>query len=70
MNFFKINFFKKKFQQLYQSIQIRTDILSVQIWIQTVCKSYQQMTLADKELMISEFYYILSNEIQENIDWI
>ena len=25
-------------------IQIRTDILSVLIWVQTVCKGYQQMT--------------------------
>ena len=27
-----------------------TDILSVLIWVQSVCKGYQQMTLADKEL--------------------
>ena len=26
-------------------IQIRTDILSVLIWVQTVCKGYQQMTI-------------------------
>ena len=32
-------------------IQIRTDILSVLIWVQTVCKVYEQMTLAGKELM-------------------
>ena len=25
-------------------IQIRTDILSVLIWVQNVCKGYQQMT--------------------------
>ena len=31
-------------------IQIRTDILSVLIWVQTVCKGYQQTTLAGKEL--------------------
>ena len=47
--FFKINFFKKLFQEHYQSvktvwIQIRPDILSGLIWFQTVCKNYQQMT--------------------------
>ena len=31
-------------------IQIRTDILSVLIWVQTVCKNYQQTTLVGKEL--------------------
>ena len=32
-------------------IQIRTDILSVLIWVQTVCKCYQQITkfVASKE---------------------
>ena len=29
-------------------IQIRPDILSGLIWVQTACKGYQQMTLADK----------------------
>ena len=47
--FFKFNFFKKFFQELLSEcqtvcIQIRTDILSVLIWVQTVCKGYQQMT--------------------------
>ena len=45
--FFKIIFFKKFFQDNYQSvklfwIQIRTDVLSVLIWVQAVCKGYQQ----------------------------
>ena len=31
-------------------IQIRPDILSGLVWVQTVCKSYQQTTLGDKEL--------------------
>ena len=31
-------------------IQIRPDILSGLIWVQTVCKSYQQTALGDKEL--------------------
>ena len=30
-------------------IQIRTDILLVLIWVQTVCKGYQQKTLVGKE---------------------
>ena len=30
-------------------IQIRPDILPGLIWVQTVCKSYQQMTLGDNE---------------------
>ena len=31
-------------------IQIRPNVLSGLIWVQTVCISYQQMTLGDKEL--------------------
>ena len=31
-------------------IQVRPDILLGLIWVQTVCKSYQQTTLEDKEL--------------------
>ena len=31
-------------------IQIRPDILSGLIWVQTVCKNYQQTTLGDKGL--------------------
>ena len=48
-DFFKI--FKKKIFSGVPSecqtdwIQIRTDILSVLIWVQTVCKGYQQRTL-------------------------
>ena len=50
LNFFQNDFplFKKFFQEQYQSqtvwIQIRTDILSVLIWVQTVCIGYQHMT--------------------------
>ena len=36
-------------------IQSRPDILSGLIWFQTVCKSYQQTTLRDKELMPGNF---------------
>ena len=49
VDFFKIKFFEKFFQEYYQSvaknwIQIRPDILSGQIWVQAVCKGYQQAT--------------------------
>ena len=49
--FFKINFFKKYFRNTITLsecqtvwIQIKTNILSVMIWVQTVCKGYQQRT--------------------------
>ena len=46
--FFKIYIFKEFFWEYDQCqtlrIQIRTDILSVLIWVQTVCKGYQQTT--------------------------
>ena len=35
-------------------IQIRHDILSGLIWVQSVCKDYQQTTLGDKELKASD----------------
>ena len=46
---FKINFYKKILSGTisgYQTdwIQIRTDIMSVLIWVHTVCKGYKQMT--------------------------
>ena len=48
-DFFKIIFFEKFFQELLSEsqtvlIQIRADILSVLIWVQNVCKGYQQTT--------------------------
>ena len=55
--FFNVNVFKKKKKKKKKKntfgtlsecqtvwIQIRTDILSGLIWVQTVCKGYQQMT--------------------------
>ena len=46
LTFFIFNFIKKFFQEHCQTvwIQIRTDILSVLIWVQTVCKGLQQTT--------------------------
>ena len=37
-------------------IQIRPDILLGLIWVQTVCKGYQQMTLEGKELKASSIF--------------
>ena len=55
--FFKINFLKKPLGTLTKCqtiwIKIRTDRMSALIWVQTVCKDYQQMKkspLAKKEL--------------------
>ena len=48
-DFFKINFFQKIISGALSEcqtvwIQIRTDVLSVLIWIKNVCKSYQHTT--------------------------
>ena len=48
-DFFEINFYKKFFQEYHQSVkQLRSGL----ILIQTVCNSYQQMTLVGKELTL------------------
>ena len=39
-SFYKINFFKKIFQEYHQSV----NILSGLIWVEAVCKGYQQTT--------------------------
>ena len=53
--FFKINFFEipSEFQTVW--IQIRPDILLGLIWVQTVCKHYQQTTL---QLMSHDIFFI------------
>ena len=53
--FFKIDFFKKNISGTPSEcqmvwIQIRTNILSVLIWIQTVCKGERQMTSKERVL--------------------
>ena len=53
--FIKINFFEKNLSGIPSDsqtdwIQIRSDILSGLIWVQTVWKSYRQTTLVCKEL--------------------
>ena len=49
--FFKINFFEKFYRN--------TDVSSVLIWFQTVCKGYQQTTLVGKELIHNVMIEIL-----------
>ena len=51
--FFKIYFLKKFFQEYHLSVRLDPDQarhFSALIWVQTVCKSYQQSTLGDKGL--------------------
>ena len=43
-------------------IQIRPHILSVMIFVQTVCKSYQQTTLVNKELKSRKGELFATNE--------
>ena len=57
--FFKIIFFRKILSGIPSvcqrvSIQIRPDNLSGLVWIQTVCKGYQQTSPVDKELVIRQ----------------
>ena len=66
--FFKINFFQKILSVTLSEcqtiwIQIRTDILSVLIWVQTVCKGYQPMTKvpASKE-RVKILHHVMSCE--------
>ena len=49
-DFFKINFYEKNILEIQSDchtvcIQIRPNILSGLIWVQSVCKGYQQTTL-------------------------
>ena len=58
--FLEINIFEKKNPKCHQSvkhfwIQIRPDVLSGLIWIQTVCKGYQQTTVLGKEIIVKCF---------------
>ena len=52
--FFKINFFRKIFQEYHKCQTVWTLIrprrIASLIWVQTVCKGYQQKTMVDKEL--------------------
>ena len=55
-DFFQNRLFRKILSGIHSQcqtvwIQIRPDVVSSLIWVQTVCKSYQQTTLVDKELI-------------------
>ena len=67
-DFFKISFSRKipsgtlsGCQSVW--VQIRTDILSVLIWVQTVCNGYQQKTkaLTSKELVEKTIENVVPN---------
>ena len=68
--FFQINFFKKNLLGIPSEcqtdwIQIRSDILSGLIRVQTVFKSYQQTTLGDNELILTCFlFFLIFSQIQ------
>ena len=58
MHFLSADFFSKLFRKILSEIpsecqsvwnQIRFNILSGLIWVQTVCKSYQEMALVGKD---------------------
>ena len=49
--FFKITFFEKVFQEYHLSVK-QIESKSGLIWVQSVCKSYQQTTQGDKELNV------------------
>ena len=56
-DFFQNQFFRKILSEIPSEcqtvwIQIRPDISSGLIWVQIVCKGYQQMALVGKELNI------------------
>ena len=48
-------------------IQTRPNILSGLIWVQTVCKNYQQTTLGDNEL--GHIWYITDCRSDRVLDW-
>ena len=69
-DFFNINFFKKLFQENHLSvkqrwIQIRPDVLLGLIWVQIVCKSYQQTTLGDKRVKITDKNIIKKTQMRD-----
>ena len=58
-DFFKNQLFRKVLSKIPSEcqtdwIQIRPDILSGLIWVQSVCKGYEQRTQVDKELKNEE----------------
>ena len=61
--FFKINFFEKFFQKYHPSVKqigSRSGVLLGLIWVQSVCKGYEQMTLVSNELDMSKYAFFIS----------
>ena len=51
-------------------VQIRTDILMVLIWVQTVCKGYQQMTkVATCKARVNSSEQLSSGATDVNFGW-
>ena len=67
-DFFKINFLKNYFRKFHQCqtvwILIRPDVLSGLIWVQTVCKGYQQTTLEGRV----KSYSLLMSCVEGKVD--
>ena len=66
-------FFKNSFRntiRVQKGIQIRTDAVSVLIWLQTVCKSYQQTTevAASKERVL-KLFTLIENWFTSRLDY-
>ena len=55
--YFKINFFKKIFQEYYQSVKWFGSRSGPTFWVQNVCKVYQQtIKIAPSKLKIKDIY--------------
>ena len=67
-DFLKMNFFEKFFQECHQCqtvwSQIRTNILCGLVWVQIVCKRYQQTTLVGKEFTM---YFTIISMVTEDM---
>ena len=67
--FFKINFFEKNISGIPSECQsdwilIRPDILSGQIWVQSVCKGYEQTALVGNELILTPpLFYVCPKNV-------
>ena len=67
--FLKINVLKNFFQEYHQNVK-QFGPLSGLIWVQTVCKGYQQTALVDKELIKHTFSFLIDkycNIVRSNL---
>ena len=62
-DFFQNQLFFKKNQCLTVWIQIRPNVLLGLVWVQTVCKEYQETTLEGKELNKPYVKEIVTNQV-------